>query len=344
MRMLCIIAAVVLQVGILAYMGGEREYILHTGKIVYLRTAPVDPQDAFRGDYVHLDYEISSIPSASVLKKLNGEPKHGDQVYAVLDIDENRVGYLKYVTDKQPDANEVFIRGRVNSRWGWSSMMPISYGIEAYFVEQGKGWEIENLRGTRRDIQVPLEMETALGANGIAVLKGYRRGKLGIGLKTKTESVDPNRQGHANVIAPRVIGAKIMLKNVSDAPLAIIDLPEGRSFSLEPGLQWPGQGTPTWRWVNENTPRTDVENKYVRILQPNQEYEFLIDFNSPAWFIKVGNELPHTISDSNRGLANNFRLVYRPPTKDECKSLDNANLIWHGYLRSSSFNGGGGVD
>jgi uncharacterized membrane-anchored protein len=349
MRTLFIIAAVVLQVGILAYMGGEREYVLRTGKIVYLRTTPVDPQDAFRGDYVQLDYEISNVPVALMRDSLNDKTKNGERVYAVLDIDENQVGQVRYVTNRRPD-NELFIRGRMNSRWGWTGMAPISYGIEAYFVEQGKGREIEKLRGTRRDIQVPLEMETALGSNGIAVLKGYRCGKLGIGLEIKT---DPNSQNRRNrntmpgmTAIPRVVGAKIKLKNVSDAPLAVVDLPEEKSFSLEPDLRWIDQGTPIWRWVNENAPRKEVENSDVRVLQPQEVYEFAIDFNNPIWFVKRGNEPPHSISDpnANMGWGNNFRLVYRPPLKEECKHLDNADMIWHGHLRSSSFGGGGRID
>jgi uncharacterized membrane-anchored protein len=347
MRTILIIAAVVLQVGILAYMGGEREYVLRTGKIVYLRTAPVDPRDAFRGDYVHLDYEISNIPAAAMRDGLKDKDKvkHGDRVYAVLDVDENQVGQARYATDKLPDG-ELFIRGRINSRWGWSGMAPIIYGIEAYFVEQGKGREIEKLRGMRDDIQVPLEMETALGSNGIAVLKGYRTGKLGIGIEIKMDTNNQGRQARPGTTTqPRVISAKIKLKNVSDAPLAIIDLPGVGSFSLEQDMRWAWRDTQVWQWVNENAPRKEVENSDVRVLKPQEEYEFVIDFNSPVWFVKRGNEQPHSISDpiANMGWGNNFRLVYRPPSKDECKHLDNADLIWHGYLRSRSF-GGGRID
>ncbi len=336
MRIAAIIAAVVFQVGILAYMGGEREYVVRTGKIVYLRTAPVDPQDAFRGDYVRLDYEISNAPPEYMRDGLKGQAKHGTRVYAVLDVDENQVGQLRYVTDKRPDG-ELFIRGRFNDRyrWEWSGSNPIRYGIEAYFVEQGKGKAIEQLRGQRQGIQVPLEMETALGASGIAVLKGYRCGKLGIGIEIKTDPNDRTR---------RVYSAKVKLKNVSDAPLAIIDLPEGRSFSLEPVLRWAGSNSLLWLWVNENAPLKTVENSDVRVLQAGQEYEFAIDFRNPAWFVKKGNGTPHTISDPNMGWGNNFRLVYRPPSKEQCKHLDKADMIWHGYLRSSSFNGGGRID
>ena len=61
MRKTFIVVAVLMQILVLVYMAGEREYILRNGKIIYLRTAPIDPRDLFRGDYVRLNYEISRI-------------------------------------------------------------------------------------------------------------------------------------------------------------------------------------------------------------------------------------------------------------------------------------------
>lgn len=61
MKSLFAIAAVVTQVLALGYIAGEREWILHTGRTIWLRTAPVDPRDVMRGDYVRLDYEIGRV-------------------------------------------------------------------------------------------------------------------------------------------------------------------------------------------------------------------------------------------------------------------------------------------
>ena len=68
MRKAIILTAVIMQVLVLAYMAGEREYILKTGTMIHLRTAPIDPRDIFRGDYVRLNYEISRI----AIDKLKG--------------------------------------------------------------------------------------------------------------------------------------------------------------------------------------------------------------------------------------------------------------------------------
>ena len=63
MRKTFIFLTILLQSLVLGYMAGEREHILRNGKIIYPRTAQIDPRDLFRGDYVRLHYEISSIPA-----------------------------------------------------------------------------------------------------------------------------------------------------------------------------------------------------------------------------------------------------------------------------------------
>ena len=62
MRAKLTIAIAALQLVVLAYMAGEREWVVRTGRTIYLRTAPLDPRDAMRGDYVSLSYDISRVP------------------------------------------------------------------------------------------------------------------------------------------------------------------------------------------------------------------------------------------------------------------------------------------
>ena len=57
------VVVVVAQVGVLGFMAGEREWVAKTGTEISLRTAPIDPRDAMRGDYVRLDYERGAMTS-----------------------------------------------------------------------------------------------------------------------------------------------------------------------------------------------------------------------------------------------------------------------------------------
>jgi len=52
-----VLLQVALLIGIITY----RQYWVATGEKVLLRTAPVDPRDIFRGDYVSLRYDISTL-------------------------------------------------------------------------------------------------------------------------------------------------------------------------------------------------------------------------------------------------------------------------------------------
>jgi uncharacterized membrane-anchored protein len=177
MRKLLIICAAVLQLFVLAFIGGQREYILCTGRTIYLRTVPVDPRDFFRGDYVRLRYKISRIDKEYFRDGLLTETKSeikGKQVYVVLKVDDNDLASIVYVTDKKPAKGQLYIRGRCDyDYYNWHVYINVLYGIEAYFVEQGKGEQLQNMVSSSN--YTAFDMKVALGSNGIAVLNGYRR-------------------------------------------------------------------------------------------------------------------------------------------------------------------------
>ena len=230
------VAAVALQVAVLAYMGGEREWVLRAGRTVYLRPAPVDPRDAMRGDYVHLNYEISRVPQSlcrGSLAKTNapGETLPRDtKVYALLHENEDGLAELTALFDTAPGEG-LFIRGRSEPSWG--NHVSVRYGLEAYFMEQGKAIELEQRR-PRNGIQVPLEMAVAINSRGLAVLKGHRWCALGIGLEIETV---PQPQANRPQ-ARQPVAAKVSLFNAGTNDLGIVDLPNGRSLDLVPDTRW----------------------------------------------------------------------------------------------------------
>jgi uncharacterized membrane-anchored protein len=349
MRKLAIIAAILLQVAVLAYMAGQREYILRTGRIVFLKTAPVDPRDIFRGDYVRLQYEISTVKGDLLRDGLVDLSKNdllgsryiyerrdewrkirGRPVYGLLSVGADDIADLVSLTDKKP-ADGLFIRGRIEYP-GFGSLN-VRYGIEAYFIEQGKGKEIE--KAMFQSMRVPLEMEVALGKNGTAVLKGYRWSPLGISIERDVNGISVEKDAGSN---KRLKGVTVKLLNNSNKPIGIIDLPDGQSFALEPQGMFGMFAEPKveYKWVGAEKERKKVEDSDVRILEPGKVYELYIDVNQPQWFVARGDGQGKSISD----VIGRFRLVYRPPSQDECKDLQKADLIWHGCLESPAFEGG----
>ncbi len=151
------ILIVLFQVLILVGWTGYHEVSIASGKTVVLQTVPVDPMDLFRGEYVQLRYTISTlgdIPGVTTLE-------HGDKAYVHLEQD-GEVWEATEVSKTRHDDWDVFIAGKV-TRVGRNTTT-VEYGIESYFVPQGKGPEIERA--------IDLKMRVAINTSGQAFIKG----------------------------------------------------------------------------------------------------------------------------------------------------------------------------
>ncbi|HOW60254.1 MAG TPA: GDYXXLXY domain-containing protein [Candidatus Moranbacteria bacterium] len=118
---------------------GIKEFTLRTGTEVLLKTLPVDPRDLFRGDYVVLRYEVSTINENTFLPNASAF-KVGDSVYVLLDIGSDKIAKAKSISKQIPE-DSYFMKGTVKNVFG--NKLNIEYGIESYFVPEGKGREIE---------------------------------------------------------------------------------------------------------------------------------------------------------------------------------------------------------
>jgi len=136
----------VAQVLVVLGFAGFRQAAVSLGTEVVLQTVPVDPRDLFRGDYVVLTYEISSLDLCDVAAGQTG--------YVALTEDPDGVwrasisGALASF-EAASDFGDVVIRGRVSGGVGFGPCQ-MSYGIESYFVPEGTGHRIERLAGELR--------------------------------------------------------------------------------------------------------------------------------------------------------------------------------------------------
>ncbi|NWF94440.1 MAG: GDYXXLXY domain-containing protein [Syntrophaceae bacterium] len=219
------ILLVLLQVAVLSGIIAYRQYWVATGERILLKTAPVDPRDLFRGDYVNLRYDISTID----LEKLGVKERfqERERVYVVLERNPDSTFDATSVSRVLP-AGKRFIQGRVQyeragSKWKvllrddsenlhpltpqWfsnvkkgdrvsfcldergqvlnffkeeaeykpkcrgrslngiveeiekteSRILHVEYGIESYFVEEGKGRAVESSRG-KEDLRVEVSL------------------------------------------------------------------------------------------------------------------------------------------------------------------------------------------
>jgi uncharacterized membrane-anchored protein len=123
-----------IQLMVLAGMIFMKLAVLVSGQSVLLRVQPVDPRDLLRGDYVILGYAFSQISSRQVEGLPSGsEEKQGRVVYAVLEKEPGGEHWGAVRLTVERPTSGVFLTGRVG-RWG-----RVEYGIESFFVQEGKG-------------------------------------------------------------------------------------------------------------------------------------------------------------------------------------------------------------
>jgi uncharacterized membrane-anchored protein len=125
--------------GFIAY----KEFTMRTGDEILLKTMPVDPRDLFRGDYVILGYEISTIYTNG-LSYQSSDFKEDDSIYVLLNVNDDKIGMLADI-DKSKPIEGVFIKGIIKSVD--NNRLNVEYGIESYFVPEGEGKNIESSLG-----------------------------------------------------------------------------------------------------------------------------------------------------------------------------------------------------
>lgn len=174
------LAVALVQIGFLSWTIIGRAAILQNGKEIVLKTAPVDPRDLLRGDYVRLGYDITSIPTNSITdigsRDVTGED---EPIYVLLKKQPDGLWTLQSASFTQPAApaspDEAVIRGAVRGGWnlGPDTSVMAEYGIERYYVPEGEGLAIEQ---DMREDQRPFRILAAVDDEGTAQIKALMDG------------------------------------------------------------------------------------------------------------------------------------------------------------------------
>jgi len=349
MKLRLFLAVAALQVLVLAFMAGQREWIARTGTPIVLRTAPIDPNDPMRGAFVRLDYEISQIPASLCHGATAGWLKTPDTyrgydavrdrvVFASLRISPEGFAEVTALSDTAP-ASGLFIRGRVQSVT--SADIRVRYGIEALFMSKAAAVTMEETARKEKE-GAPVNAQVVVGPSGIGVLRGHTWEPLGL-----TYAFDRPPAGTRPTPGQRtpLTGMTVTLHNYGDQPLAVVDLPDARSFRLVPNTRfmavhyaWVGAGT-----TSRPAPRaTDVI-----VLKPGATHQVHLDLTARDWWV-VNTQKPGSaamaLADVPDAFAASFRLEYDPPGRDACQGLPNAELIRHVPLNSRAFSAGQWID
>lgn len=172
------LAAIVLLCGLTLALVESRARILRSGTEVRLATAPVDPRDLFRGDYVILGYKISTLD----LSKLDGDKtfERNQPVFVRVAPGADGLAEATGVYLARPPAADggAVLEGKVTSTGACVTnasgdpdcnagrrAIRVTYGLESYFVPQGTGRAIETTERKR------LEIVAAVSSSGQAAIK-----------------------------------------------------------------------------------------------------------------------------------------------------------------------------
>ncbi len=302
MKKLLLILAVAFQVLAVAWIAIDRELILITGKPVTLQTAPIDPRDIFRGDYVSLSYLFNKIQPEQLDEDIRQiGVKKGDSVYLILTENPGKASRASSLQRDLP-SDGLFLAGKVDTDWQPTTRVFVNkkqteqpnkqpvhvrYGIERYYVQQGKGKEIETIQGMhnprRERYQRPMLLQTRISDSGKAGIEGFSWGKLAF----KTEIIKSPDPKADDSQASAVM--QFSIKNVSGQPHTLPLKPGNCSFELRPSsVNFDPDG-------KLKTGRDECEGQKLeqRVLKPEETVDIEFDLNNPAWvFTSNDKQLP----------------------------------------------------
>lgn len=178
-----LLIAAALQFGVLISTIAGRIDLLTNGTSMILKALPVDPRDLFRGDYVILNYDISSIERSEI--KFSKDLKVGQKIWVEMTpskTDPLAPWHAVSVLSKyDPKLKGHLIKGTLisikkhNGDWkkcktSNCGSIRISYGIKKYFLPEGTGKELEKVRNAKN-----LSVLVAVGDDGTPAIKGLNK-------------------------------------------------------------------------------------------------------------------------------------------------------------------------
>lgn len=136
------------QLAVPSWMIVEHERVLREGQVFKFRTAPIDPRDPFRGEYVALNFEAANgswhDPRAAPDSTAEQGPYLERRSYAILGVSDTS-GYAFILgLGKEPPASGPYVSV---SHWS-SSNDPVSrveLPFDRYYLEEGDGAKTESM-------------------------------------------------------------------------------------------------------------------------------------------------------------------------------------------------------
>jgi len=129
------------QIYVPAKMIVNRETVLAQGTEYKFRTAPVDPNDPFRGKYITLSFEENTVAVANEKSWVVGET-----VYALFTTDEQGFAHIQSVTKDQPSDGQDFLETKVRNVFSnGNRQITLDFPFNRFYLEESKAPEAERV-------------------------------------------------------------------------------------------------------------------------------------------------------------------------------------------------------
>ncbi len=144
----------------------QLENVISGGHEFRFRTAPVDPNDPFRGKYITLSYLNNDIPVEE------GVWQNGDAVYVQLKTDSAGFAIISSLSNDEPTDTDAYINAYI-SYVGWDSIHTayIQYPFDRYYMEEKKAPVAEQIYNEASRNQEKVTWAVVMVDRGRAVLK-----------------------------------------------------------------------------------------------------------------------------------------------------------------------------
>jgi uncharacterized membrane-anchored protein len=141
-----------IQLALIAVPLADRLEVQFGGEEVILDLRPVDPRDLLRGDYVIVNLALTQV--SREVPGTSGDFAEGEIIYAGLERKEDGAANVVKISRTRGDAGPVAMKGRIESVS--FDTLSIDYDIDAFFLPEGEGLEIERLPAERVQIVVAI--------------------------------------------------------------------------------------------------------------------------------------------------------------------------------------------
>ena len=161
------IVVILVQLYVPAKMIWDREDVLQTGREYKFKTAPVDPNDPFRGKYIILQFEEDLVPTSA-----GNNWERDEDIYVILSEDSNGFAQVASVLRQRPGEDQDFVKAKIGYVFGnGTDETEIEYPFERFYMEESKAPEAELTYAKSQRDTTKTTYALVRVKNGEAVLK-----------------------------------------------------------------------------------------------------------------------------------------------------------------------------